>query len=173
MSKNNKIPQKSSNQNKVIKPSQVSSQTNGNEVDANYLKSFYPKPSKGMKWIYAMTINIQGMSVQGEMIMEVFDIVGEDVKIKISVGDQSHEESININSFAPVPNASSKKDSTGYMYESQETLNLPYKSVDSVKLSTVNSDGLSYLWLSQGLGPVKFGLSHAGIPANLELKSFS
>lgn len=183
MTKDNKINQKNSIQNKVAPISKKTisqdskkkspSKNSGNEVDENYLKSFYPKPEKGMKWIYAMNINLQGMTLQGEMTMEVVDIVGEEVKIKISVGDQSHEEKVNINSFAPVPNGSgSKPGSTGYMYESQESLNLPFKSLEAVKLSTGSSEGKSYLWLSQGLGPVKFGISQGGIPANLELKSF-
>lgn len=184
MTKDNRLPQKNLSQNKsnstakntqthTAKKKNVSSQS-GSEVDENYLKSFYPKPVKGMKWVYAMSINLQGMSLQGEMIMEVSDIIGEEVKVKISVGQQSHEEKVNINSFAPVPNSSgSKPGSTGYIYESQENLNLPYKSLDTVKLSTGNSEGKTYLWLSQGLGPVKFGISQGGIPANLELKSFS
>ncbi|MFN8577190.1 MAG: hypothetical protein U0354_10070 [Candidatus Sericytochromatia bacterium] len=176
MSKDNKVNPKSSSQNKVKTTSNKSTlpqQSGGNEVDANYLKAFYPKPSKGMKWVYAMTINIQGMTLQGEMTMEVVDIVGEEVKIKISVGTQSHEEKVHKDAFAPIPNASGKKDSTGYFYESQENLNLPFKSLETVKLSTINNNERTFLWLSQGLGPVKFGISHGGIPANLELKAFS
>lgn len=172
MSKNNRLPQKNLSQSKPT--NSANKATTGKEVDLNYLKSFYPKPEKGMKWVYAMTINIQGMSVQAEMIMEVTNIIGEEVKLKVTLGDQSHEESMNINSFAPVPNATGgKADSTGYMYEGHETLNLPYKTLDSSKLSTMSKEGRAYLWLSQGLGPVKFGMSHAGIPASLELKSFT
>lgn len=180
MSKNNKVPQKNNQPNRSApKPISLNDDTPtanaaNKEVDLNYLKAFYPKPQKGMKWVYAMSINIQGMNIQGEMIMEVLDIVGEDVKIAVSIADQKHEESLNINSFAPVPNASSgKKDSTGYIYEGQENLSLPYKSLEATKLSTMSQEGRSYLWLSHGLGPVKFGISQSGIPAVLELKNFN
>ncbi|RYY00388.1 hypothetical protein EON78_01300 [bacterium] len=170
MTKNNKIPQRSP---QVNRPTAKKMDTSSKEVDMNYLKSFYPTPVKGMKWVYAMTISIQGMNIQGEMIMEVTEVLGEDVKLSIAIGAQRHEESLNINSFAPVPNASGKKDSTGYTYEGQESLNLPYKALDTTKLSTPNNDGKGYLWLAHGIGPVKFGISQAGVPATLELKSFS
>ncbi len=166
-SKNNQIP-------KASKPISIDDQSSDKEVDINFLKSFYPKPKKGMKWVYLMSISIQGMNIQGEMIMEVTDIISEDVKLIISIGDKKQEESLNINSFAPVPNTSGgKKDSTGYTYEDKENLTLPYKSLEATKLSTITSDGKSYLWLSHGLGPVKFGINQSGIPAVLELKSFN
>lgn len=172
-----KVPQKVAKQQStpatkpVSKPVQIS---NPNEVDENFLRAFYPQPEKGMKWVYVMTINIQGMTLNGEMIMEVYDIIDEKVKIRISMGDQVMEEETSIKTFSPVPNVGGNQSGTGYTYEMRETLSLPYGEVkNAARLASSTKDGPSSLWLADGLGPVKFGINSGGIPANLELREFN
>lgn len=146
----------------------------GNEVDENYLRKFYPKPEKDMKWIYSMNINIQGMSIQGELVMEIKDIVEDKVRFSVAMGDQVTEEETSINTFSPVPNLQGGQgNSTGYIFEEKEDLNLPIGLLkDTIKLSTATKEGLSFLWLNEGMGAVKFGINVSGIPAHIELKEF-
>lgn len=182
MNSKNIVP-KSSQKNiqKVTKPvakttplnPKISQNSNPNEVDENFLRAFYPTPEKGMKWVYTMTINIQGMTLNGEMIMEVYDIVDEKVKLRITMGDQKLEEETSIKTFAPVPNAGGSQQNTGYVYDLRENLNLPYGEVkNTARLSGSSKDGPVSLWLAEGLGPVKFGINSGGIPADLELREF-
>lgn len=145
----------------------------GSEVDQNYLKSFYPKPTSTMKWVYTMFINIQGLNLQAELTMEVVEIKGDDVKIKTVMGNQSFDSTVNINAFAPIPNnADGKKDSTGFRFETNETITVPAGTFETVRLAADSKSSGSFLWLSNGIGPVKFGISHSGVPATLELKEF-
>ena len=146
----------------------------GSEVDQKYLQSFYPKPEKDMKWVFSMGINIQGINVHAELIMEITEINGNNVKIKTTLGTQSFESTTSLDTFAPVPSGSgANKNSSGYIYESTEDLTVPFNEFKGIaKLSTPTNEGRAHLWLAPGIGPVKFGIISAGIPATLELKEF-
>jgi hypothetical protein len=145
----------------------------GSEVDQKFLQSFYPKPAKDMKWIYAMGISVQGINVQAELIMEITEINGNDVKIKTTLGAQSFENTTTLDAFAPVPSTGTAPGSSGYIFESSEDLSVPSGNFqNAAKLSTAAREGRAYLWLAPGIGPVKFALSTGGIPATLELKEF-
>ncbi len=142
----------------------------GSEVDQNYLKSFYPTPTINMKWVFAMFLNVQGLSVQAELTMEVIDIQGDNVKIKTVMGDQSFENTVDINSFAPLPSSGK---SSGFRFETIESIKVPYGTFDTARIIVEGKQGKSsFLWLSEGLGPIKFGITENGIPATLELKEF-
>mgnify|MGYP001616362541 CR=1 FL=1 len=145
----------------------------GAEVDQKFLKSFYPKPTKEMKWVYSMKINIQGIDINAELIMEVISLEGDNVKIRTRMGEQSFENTVSLDAFAPVPSHSKENNSTGFRYDGYEDIKVPYGSFSDVaKLSTNGPDGQSYLWLAPEVGPLKFGIKAGGIPATLELKEF-
>jgi hypothetical protein len=145
----------------------------GAEVDQKFLKSFYPKPTKEMKWVYSMKLNIYGIDVNGELVMEVISIDGENVKIKTRMGEQSFENTVTLDNFAPVPSNSAENNATGFRYDGFEDIKVPYGSFpDAVKLSTSAAEDRSYLWLAPEVGPLKFGIKAGGVPATLELKEF-
>lgn len=147
----------------------------GKEVDEKFLKSFYPAPKQGMKWVFTMNINVQGITMQAELIMEVTEINGENVKIKTSMGNQNFENITNLSSFSPLPAAQpGKTTSSGFRYVTSEDLVVPFKNFSNIpKLLAGSRDSNAFLWLAPGIGPVKFGISAGGIPASLELKEFN
>ena len=158
---------------KITNKESITTPSLGSEVDQEYLKSFYPKPTKDMKWIYTMSINIQGINFQAELIMEIAEITNNNVKIRTKMGDQVVENVITLDSFAPLPSHNQNNNATGFIYESYEDVNVPYGQFkDTVKLSTDSEEGRTYLWLSKEVGPVKFGIKSGGVPATLELKEF-
>jgi hypothetical protein len=146
----------------------------GSEVDQKYLQSFYPKPEKDMKWVYSMIINVQGINVQAELIMEITEIKGKNVTIKTIMGTQCFENVTSLDAFAPVPNGpGANKNLSGFIFENLEDLIVPMDEFkNAAKLSTKSNQGKAYLWLVSGIGPVKFGINTGGIPASLELKEF-
>lgn len=145
----------------------------GNDASSEYLKMFYPRPEADMRWVYTMLINIQGISVNGELSMEVVEVADKKVKIRTIMGDQNIDSEMSIDSFSPIPMTSANTAKTGYIFEGHEDIIVPAGEFrGSVKLSTNAEGGKTYLWLHKGTGPVKFSVVAQGVPADLLLKEF-
>jgi hypothetical protein len=146
----------------------------GNEINSDYLKLFYPEPKVNMTWIYTLKFDFQGIDVKAQLKMEVFSIENKNVKIRVSIGNNSFEESIPIDEFSPIPSTEGLNTSkTGFIYEGKEEIKVPFGNyTDAVKISTLGKDGKYYLWLVNGIGPIKFEIKSLGVPAYLELENF-
>ncbi|MFN8672685.1 MAG: hypothetical protein U0457_11485 [Candidatus Sericytochromatia bacterium] len=145
----------------------------GGEANSEYLKMFYPRPEVDMKWLYEMNLNVQGLSMKAELVMEVIEIANKQVKIRTLIGEQSVESEVSIDAFSPVPTPTGNNDKTGYIFEGNEDISVPAGDFRGcVKLSTSGEGGKIYLWLYKGTGPVKFSISANGVPADLLLKEF-
>ncbi|GIW21593.1 MAG: hypothetical protein KatS3mg068_0600 [Candidatus Sericytochromatia bacterium] len=147
----------------------------GSQITSDYLKQFYPEPKTNMTWIYNLKFNFQGIDVKAELKMEIFSIENKNVNIKVSIGNNSFEESVPIDDFSPIPSTEGiKNSSTSFVYEGKEEVDVPFgKYNDSVKISSLSKEGKYYLWLAKNIGPIKFGITTSGVPAYLELESFS
>lgn len=147
----------------------------GEEANAEYLKMFYPKPEQGMKWTYSMSINIQGMALNAELIMEVIEVKNKKVIIKTTMGDQSFDSETSVDAFSPIPSASGGAGvvKSGYTFEGYEDIITSVGEFKGCsKLSSVNEGNKSYLWLHKGTGPVRFLITSNGVPADLVLSEF-
>jgi len=159
--------------NKNEKQKGLSLPKSGEEADDKFLSSLYPRPEKGMNWLYAMMFNINGINIQAELMMEITDIIGEMVKIKTTFGDQVTENTTTLDAFSPIPAKNGSKVSSGFLFVNNEDVIVPagtYKGV--FKFSSLGHEGENLLWLAPGVGPIKYGVKVSGIPATLELKSF-
>lgn len=147
----------------------------GSQINSDYLKLFYPEPKKDMAWIYSLKFNFQGIDVKAQLKMEIYSIENKNVNLKVSIGNNSFENSIPIDDFSPIPSTDGLKSSkTGFIFEGKEEVTVPSGNyTDAIKISTIGKDGKYYLWLVKNIGPVKFGVINSGVPAHLELESFS
>lgn len=146
----------------------------GEDANAEYLKMFYPKPEQGMKWTYLMSINIQGMALNAELVMEVTEVKNKKVIIKTTMGDQSFDSETSVDTFSPIPSTGgSGVVKSGYTFEGHEDTQAPAGDFKGCsKLSSVSEGNKAYLWLHKGTGPVRFLVTANGVPADLILKEF-
>ncbi len=145
----------------------------GGDASSEYLKMFYPKPEKDMKWSYLMLVNIQGIKVNAELTMEVIEIENKKVKIRTIMGDQSFDSETSVDAFSPLPTPSSGANKSGFIFEGNEDISVPSGDFRGcVKLSTFSEGVKTYIWLYKGTGPVKFSITLNGLPADLLLSEF-